>query len=109
MPTKNDVITKALRILRVLSREEAPVADDAEYAGDVLDSILAEVGQDAPLPFNVEDTPSASFFPLANYLAAQIAPHFTVAAPDSPEKAKLRFVATIRPDDRLEVPEAEYY
>lgn len=107
--TRNDVITSALRILRVISRDEPPVADDAAYAGSVLDSLLAEVGQEAPLPFDSNNVPAASEAALSEYLAAALAKHFSSEAPSSFARAKLRFVATIRPDSRMEIDGAEFF
>lgn len=107
--TRQDVIAKALRIIRVTSKDEPPIADDAEYVGGVLDSLLAEVGQDAPLPFDSNNIPDASFMALATYLGASIAEHFSAPISESVAKAKLRFVATIRPDDRMNVSAPEYF
>lgn len=109
MATRIDVITRAMRRLGIVADDEVLTADQMANAGDVLDSLFVEAGREAPMPFDLNNTPSESYAALANYLAAEMAAEYGVTAPDTPARAKLRFVASVRPDNRMDIATPEYY
>lgn len=84
-------------------------ADQRETGAVLLDSIYAEVEGIAPPYWTAEDVPSQSFQPLARLLAVDIAPLYERPEPESRGVAMVRLLATIRPDDRAEIPAAEFY
>ncbi len=109
MSTRLDVITRAFRRLGISADDETLTADQIANGGDVLDSLFVEAGREAPMSFDLENVPAESFVALANYLAAEMAADYAVQPPDSPARAKLRFIATVRPDNRMDIATPEYY
>ena len=83
MATRADVITRALRRLRVVAANRTPTADMSQEAGTVLDSLYAEIGESAAIPWALSAVPDEAFNPLADLLAAEI-------APPSPENCAIR-------------------
>lgn len=81
MPTKNDVIAMAHRLIGVLSADEVPTADQDEYAGDVLDGIYDELisSQGLVLSWPLSETPRKALMGLAEVLASDIAPHYALS------------------------------
>ena len=108
MATKADVVTRALRRLRVVAANRAPTADLSAETGTVLDSLFAEIGVDHAISWTLDTTPDEALNPLADLLAAEIAPEYSKAAPMPRSRALTRFLAVINPDDRLIRP-AEYF
>ena len=78
MPTKNDVVTFAHRLIGILSADEVPTADQDAYAGAVLDAIFAELqtAQNMTLSWTLASVPSAALIGLAETLASDIAAHY---------------------------------
>ena len=109
MATKSDVIRRAFRFLGVVADDEAMTADQEAAGSDLLDSIYADLSNEAPPSFRIEDVPAESATFLAMVLAADLAPQYSVAPPYSRGSAMIRLLGTIRPDDRPEIVQAEYY
>jgi hypothetical protein len=104
MPTRLDVIERAFRIINVKAEDEALTADQAANGGDVLDSLFAELGNEATITWTLDTTPQVSFQPLARYLAVELAPEYPPAvAPTTRGLAWRRLMATIRADNRDDV------
>jgi hypothetical protein len=53
--------------------------------------------------------PDEAFIPLANLLAVEISPDFGGALPQSRGSALLRLLSVLRPDDRTDISEPEYF
>lgn len=109
MPTKSDVIRRAFRFLGVVADDEALTAQQAAWGDVLLDGIYEELMQEAPPSFTIEDIPDISATPLAMVLAADLSPQYAAAPPASRGAAMVRLLATIRPDDRMEITQPEYY
>jgi hypothetical protein len=109
MPTKQDVIRRAFRFLGVVADDEAATAAQFAAGEELLDSIMAEVTMEAPPSFTADDVPPESATPLAMLLAADLAPQYAAAPPMSRGAAMIRLLGSIRPDDRPEIIEPEYY
>lgn len=99
--TRLEVIQMAHRRLGVLSADEEPTDDQSVFAGDVLDALFEEVNtvQDLGLAWTLDSVPDAAFLPLSYLLAADIAPHYEVAA-EPRHRAMGRLRAYALPDDR---------
>lgn len=102
MPTRADVITRALRRLGVVAKDDAPDADDEALAGEVLDALFVEVQETQAVTWALSAVPDEAFLPLANLLACDVAPDFSVAAPTPRAVALRRLLAVIRPDNRAD-------
>lgn len=102
MKTRKQIIERALRILGVLAYDDALTAEQEQEAGCVLDSVFAKMNADIPgVSFApVTDVPEEAFVPLANLLAAHMAPDYGVAAPVSRARAWLDVRAVYVKDDR---------
>lgn len=100
MPNKRDVITQALRRIGVLSADESPSASQWDHAEATLDAVFAEFSSvQGSISWALDATPNAALIPLADILAAEIAPHFDVAGPNR-SRAVLRLRAALMPDNR---------
>ncbi len=108
MATKRDVIERAFRFIGVVADDEAMTADQEANGSSLLESIYAEVEAEAPPYWTTDDVPAISATHLAMTLAADLAPVYGRPAP-SRSAALLRLYGSIRPDDRAEIIEAEYY
>lgn len=98
--TREEVALRALRLIAVVAADEPATADAMNGALDVLDSLWAEVLAEAIAPWDIATgVPIEAFVPLANLLAAELAPEYGVAAPMSRARAKLRVLGLYRPDD----------
>lgn len=101
MPTRLEVIERAFRIIGVKAEDEGLTADQLANGGDVLDSLFAELGNEATISWTLDTTPSMSFQPLARYLAVELAPEYPPAVPPTTRgMAWRRLMATIRRDER---------
>lgn len=77
MKSRKEVIERALKILGVLAYDEALTADQEAEGGAVLDSIFSKLnGQVPPATFELDSIPEEAFMPLANLLAAYVAPDY---------------------------------
>jgi hypothetical protein len=109
MKTRLDVITRALRRIGVAAVDEDPTADQIQSVGSVYDALLEEISSVFGKSIPADSVPPEAFIPLANLLAVEVA-HDTGASPhQSRGTALIRLLAVLRPDDRTEVPEAEYF
>lgn len=101
MPTRADVITLALRQIGVVAADETPSAPDADYAGDVLDGLFAELKavHGFTWSWTLEATPQTHALPLALALGAEIGNTYGVAT-TSKASAIGRLRALSFPDDR---------
>ena len=99
MPTRADVITRALRRLRVVAANRTPTADMSAEVGTVLDGLYAELSEDVAISWALSAVPDSALNPLADLLAAEIAPEYSRPAPVSRSRALVRFLALVNPDD----------
>lgn len=109
MPTKLDVMKMAYRRVGIVAQDEEPSADEYAAASDVLDGIFAEVSQETPIWWNLEEVPNVALLPLAMVAAHDLAMAFSRQPRESRGYAMSRLLAAIRPDDRAEIPEPAYY
>lgn len=103
--TRIEIVRMALRRLGVLAVDETPDADTFAYADGLLDGMYARLQAEAPVPFSLFDIPDAVAQPLAAWLAAEAGPAYGLQA----RGGMLGVLAVIRPDDRRDVAEPEYY
>lgn len=101
MANKAEIITRALRRLRVVSHNRAATADQMSEVGTVLDSLYEEFTQDNATPWQLTDVPDECVNALADLLAAEIAPEFSKPSPVSRSRALTRLTDIINPDDWL--------
>lgn len=102
--SRTDVINRAFRILRIKAEDEALTADQFANGGGVLDSLFAELQNEAPIAWALDGPPLVSFQPLAMLLAVELAPEYPPAVPPTTRGlAWRRLMATIRSDDRVDV------
>ena len=100
---RNEVALRALRMIGVTASDEPATADQMQTALTTLNAIFMELRKEAQPTWDVATgTPDESMMPLANWLAAEIAGEYALTAPMSRARAKLRLLAVIRPDDRVE-------
>lgn len=102
MKTRLDIVERALRSLRVLAQDEPPTAEMLAQAGTVLDGIFAEINAMRPgVPFDPRTgVPDEALVPLAQLLAAEIAPDYGEPPAVSRARAWLRVRALYVADDR---------
>lgn len=100
MATRLDVIERAFRIIGVKAEDEGLTADQLANGGDVLDSIFAELGNEATISWTLDTTPTMSFQPLAMLLAVELAGEYSAQKPTTRGLAWRRLMATIRSDNR---------
>lgn len=99
--TQDEIAARALRLLGVVAADESLTADQATSALAVLEGIWSElITETQPTWDIVTGTPPEGFVPLANWLAAELAPEYGLAPPMMRGRAKLRLLAVVRPDDR---------
>ena len=99
MKTNLDVIEQAFRRLGIKAEDESLTADQRAYAETTLDALAVEIAEEAPVQWFPDNIPDKVFIPLANLLAAEIGPSYSVPA-EPRARAMLRLFAVIRPDDR---------
>ena len=110
MFTRADVINQAFRRLGIGAEDEAVTGDAFAFASRALDGIAAEIENETGEAVEVDTVAAQSFLPMANLLAVEIAPAYEVAPRDSRGRAWARLLATLRSDDREDVPtEAQYF
>lgn len=100
--TSTDVISEALRRIRVLGVGDTAAGDDATTAKDALDALFAElnaVPHSMGFTWTVETVPDALYRPLAWLLAVDLADTYQEAA-EPRSRALLRLRAYAFPDDR---------
>ncbi len=107
--TRNDIIEMAFRDMQVRADDEQLTADQAKFGGDVLDSIMAELTNEAYPQFTTADVPAKFAWALARLLSAELAPTYSARSSQSPATARLRLMALINPDSRESIPVPEYY
>lgn len=96
--TREETALRALRLIGVVAQDEPATADQMRGALDVLESLWAELLTEAPATWGLATgIPPEAFVPLAQFLAAELAPEYGVAAPMTRARAKLRLLALIRP------------
>lgn len=96
-----EIIEQAHRELGLLSVDETATADQSGYAGDVLDSLFAELKAVHGMPFtwSLDATPDEAFIPLGLCLAADIQRHYSLNLVRR-SRAVARLRAYAFPDDR---------
>lgn len=110
MATKADVIALAFQRLGIgVNGEDIPGAY-AQLGERLLNSAMAYLEKEAPAYWsNLGDIPDEALLVLADLLTVDLAPSFSMPAPITRGTAVIRILALTRPDDRLEIPEPEYY
>ena len=98
--TRAQVISRALRDIRVVAVDEAADADMEADVGDVLDALFQEIEYYKDVTWTLATVPDNAFLGLANLLAVEVAPTYNKAPPMRRSDAWLRLMAVIRPDDR---------
>lgn len=109
MPTKRDVVERAFRFLGVVADDEAMTASQEANGTALLESLYAEMENEAPPFWTIDEIPAGVAAFVAMALAADLGPTYGAAAPMSRSAALLRAYGTVRPDDRPEITEPEYY
>ena len=105
MFTRADVINQALRRLNLVAEDEQATGDTFAYASRTLDGIAGEIAGELGEALNVEAVEAARFAPMANLLAVDVAPAYGLGAPDTRGRAWARLMATLRSDDREDIPD----
>jgi len=107
--TTNELISRALTVLRVAAAGQPIAAEDAEVVRAVLPGIVADLAARgvAHVP-NLDAIDDAAFLPLADIVATRIATDFG-AEPISPIPAERQLRAQRPGDDAGEPIEALYY
>lgn len=101
--SRETVALRALRMIGVTASDEPATADQMQAAIHVLNAIFAEFRTEAIPTWDVATgTPDEAFMPLASWLAAELAGEYMAAAPMTRARAKLRLLAVVRPDDRVD-------
>ncbi len=102
--TRQEIATRALRMIGVTAEDEPPSADQMAAALAVLDGLWGELlAEVRPTWDIVTGTPAEGFVPLASWLAAELATEYERPVAMSRSRAKLRLLAVVRPDDRVTV------
>lgn len=109
MKTRSDVITAALRRARIVAIGEAPDADQVAHGVEAFDALTAEFQQHVAGDGFWVSIPEHVYAPLVRVLAADLAPVYGLDAPDTRSSALIDLMAMMRPDDREEESEVEYY
>jgi hypothetical protein len=109
MVTKVDVIRRAFRMLGVVADDEAMTATQNAAGEDLLEAIMAEIEAEAPPSFTIEDVPQESATALARLLAFDLAPEYSAQPPMTRGQAMIRLLGSIRPDDRQDITEPEFF
>lgn len=100
--TKTDTITRALRVLGVLSNDETARAEDHAYCVEALDAAVAEMAtQGITATIDADALPDAVFRKWADLVAADVASHYGMSGPPR-AKAILGLRAYYLPDDRTD-------
>jgi len=107
--TRNELIRLAYNRLGMGVDGVEITAGQYALANTFLDAAMAEINTEAAFYFNADDVPAEARLAVADLLAADIAPSFSMGAPRSRAGAKLAVLAFIRPDDRAEIASAEFY
>lgn len=97
--TRLDVITRALRGVAVVPHDETPDHGIAAETGAVLDALFAEIETAKNVSWDLTAVPDEAFIPLANLLAAEVAPMFQTVPPFTRPVSWMRLMAVIRPND----------
>lgn len=107
--TRNELITLAFNRIG-MGVDGVPItAGQYALADTFLDAAMAEITTEAAPYFNADEVPAEARLAVADLIAADIAPSFSTVGPRSRASAKLAVLAIIRPDDRKEIPPAEFY
>jgi hypothetical protein len=108
MRTSLEVIEQAFRRLGIKAEDEALTADQRAYAEATLEALANEIQEEAPNVWFPDRIPDRVFIPLANLVAAEIGPSYSV--PSEPRSvAFIRLMAVTRPDDRRDIDRPVYY
>lgn len=98
---RQDVIRLAFRRLGMGVNGEPIQAEWRGLASDYIDAIIGEL--EGVIDFSEAAIPARALLPLADVIAADLAPAFAMAAPRSRHMAKLALMGAVRPDDRTEI------
>jgi hypothetical protein len=107
--TRNELIRLAYNRLGMGVDGVEITAGQYALADTFLNAAMAEINTEAAFYFNADEVPPEARLAVADLIAADIAPSFSFAAPRSRAGAKLALLAIIRPDDRKDVAEPEFF
>lgn len=107
--TRLDVINRAMRRIGVKAEDETLTADQIASVGEVYDALIEELNTELTLPFTGDIVPKRAFIPLANLLAVEVGPDYGIPPFTTRGTAYGRLLAVLRPDDRADIPAAEYF
>lgn len=100
--TKTDVINRALRQIGVVAGSEDADADQADYCGDTLDALAAELpSRGVSETVDLSAIADGAFLAWSALLAAEVASHYEVAGP-SRSRGWTRVIAFYVEDDRTD-------
>lgn len=90
--SKNDIVTLALRQIGVAAVDEAPTADEYQYAGDILDGEFArmKVSEGFTWTWTIDEVPDALYEPLSRYLASKLTTYGVPLPSSAQAMAKIR-------------------
>lgn len=101
--TKEEVARRALRLIGVVASDEPPTDDQMAGALMTLDGIFAELRSLAVPTWDIATgVPAEAFVPMAQWLGAELAGEYVAPSPMTRARAKLRVLAVVRPDDRVD-------
>lgn len=100
--TRDEIIEAAFRRIGVKATDVALTADEEAYGADILEGLFEELqtSQDLTIAWTLDTTPDGIFPAMANYLAVEIAPSYSVAPIESRARAIQRIRAYLLTDDR---------
>jgi hypothetical protein len=110
MATNIDVVTRALRRLGIVAKDDAPGADDEAMGTEVLAGLYAEIAAIGVLMWPDDDVPSNVFLPISTLLACELAQDYSVPPPVARATALRRVLSVINADNReFEPQETEFF
>ena len=108
--TRNELIRLAYNRLGMGVDGVEITAGQYAFADTFLNAAMAEINTEAAFYFSADEVPPEARLAVADLIAADIAPSFSVVVPPrSRAGAKLALLAIIRPDDRKDVAEPEFF
>lgn len=81
MATKADIVTRALRRLRVIAANRAATADMMAEGTTVLESLFEEFQAGTSVAFDLDDVPEKCVNALSDLLASELAPEYSKSPP----------------------------
>ena len=105
---KADVIRLAFQRLGIGVSGDAISGGEATIASELLDAIFADIQALATIAWTLDTVPANCLIPLANILAADLAPSYAVTPPVTRQRAIAQLMSVLRPDDRTDSDPTQY-